>query len=120
MMKFTSLFFVVGILVPPVMSAAADQSSPASPQPADHQQVQDTTNKGTTDGGLADPATQLVNARMGFAREFTRDKLDVGLFVNNVFDSHPELAKYGQALLSAPTFSTFRPRTIGRSANVSF
>jgi outer membrane receptor protein involved in Fe transport len=63
-----------------------------------------------------DPATQLVNARVGF----TRDKVDLGLFVNNVFDSHPELAKYGQALLSAPTFSTFRPRTIGLSANVSF
>jgi iron complex outermembrane receptor protein len=63
-----------------------------------------------------DPPTQLVNARVGF----TRDKLDVGLFVNNVFDSHPNLAKYGQALLSAPTFATFRPRTIGLSANVSF
>jgi iron complex outermembrane receptor protein len=63
-----------------------------------------------------DPSTQLVNARVGF----TRDKLDVGLFVNNVFDSHPDLAKYGQALLSAPTFATFRPRTIGLSANVSF
>jgi iron complex outermembrane receptor protein len=63
-----------------------------------------------------DPATQLVNAKVGF----TRDKLDVGVFVNNVFDSHPELSKYGQALLSAPTFATFRPRTIGLSANVSF
>jgi iron complex outermembrane receptor protein len=64
----------------------------------------------------ADPSTQLVNARLGF----TRDLWDVGLFVNNVFDSHPLLSKYGQALLSAPTFSTFRPRTIGLSANVSF
>ena len=63
-----------------------------------------------------DPATELVNARMGF----TKDKLDLGLFVNNVFDSHPELAKYGQAVLSAPTFATFRPRTVGLSANVSF
>jgi iron complex outermembrane receptor protein len=63
-----------------------------------------------------DPATNMVNARLGF----TKDKLDVGLFCNNVFDTHPDLAKYGQAVLSAPSYSTFRPRTVGLSANVSF
>jgi iron complex outermembrane receptor protein len=64
----------------------------------------------------ADPATQLVNARLGF----TRDKVALGLFVDNLCNSHPLLAKYGQALLSAPTYATFRPRTVGLSANVSF
>jgi hypothetical protein len=63
-----------------------------------------------------DPATNMVNARLGFSK----DKLDIGLFCNNVFDTHPNLAKYGQALLSAPTYATFRPRTVGLSANVGF
>jgi iron complex outermembrane recepter protein len=63
-----------------------------------------------------DPATTLVNARLGLSQ----DALELGLFVNNLLDSHPLLAKYGQALLSAPTYATFRPRTIGVSANYSF
>lgn len=63
-----------------------------------------------------DSATHLWNAKASL----TLGKADVGLFVNNVFNSHPLLDKYGQAVLSAPTYSTFRPRTLGVSATVPF
>jgi iron complex outermembrane recepter protein len=63
-----------------------------------------------------DPPTHLTNARVGV----TMANVDVGVFVDNVFNSHPLLAKYGQAVLSAPTYGTFRPRTVGLSANVTF
>lgn len=64
----------------------------------------------------ADPATQLWNAKAGL----TLGKVDLDLFVNNLFNAHPLLDKYGQAVLSAPTYSTFRPRTLGVSATVPF
>jgi iron complex outermembrane recepter protein len=63
-----------------------------------------------------DPATSLWNAKAGL----TLGKVDLGLFVNNLFNAHPLLDKYGQAVLSAPTYSTFRPRTLGVSATVPF
>ena len=65
---------------------------------------------------VADPATQLWNAKAGL----TLGKVDLDLFVNNLFNAHPLLDKYGQAVLSAPTYSTFRPRTLGVSATVPF
>jgi len=63
-----------------------------------------------------DPATSLWNAKAGL----TLGKVDLGLFVNNLLNAHPLLDKYGQAVLSAPTYSTFRPRTLGVSATVPF
>jgi outer membrane receptor protein involved in Fe transport len=63
-----------------------------------------------------DPATQLWNAKSGL----TLGKVDLNLFVDNLLNAHPLLDKYGQAVLSAPTYSTFRPRTIGVSATVPF
>ena len=63
-----------------------------------------------------DPATTLVNARLGYLFE----KWDLGLFVNNLLDSHPLLGGYGEAVASPTTYSTFRPRTVGLSANVQF
>ena len=63
-----------------------------------------------------DPATNLVNARLGWAIE----KWDLGLYVNNLLDSHPLLGGYGEAFFNPTTYSTFRPRTIGLSANVRF
>jgi len=63
-----------------------------------------------------DPATQMVNARLGWSIE----AWDLGLYVNNVLDSHPLLGGYGEAFYNPTTYSTFRPRTIGLSANVKF
>jgi iron complex outermembrane receptor protein len=69
--------------------------------------------------GLAvpDPATHLYNARAGY----TIDKLDLSLFVNNIFNNTEPLSKYqanpGSSLIS---YTTFRPRTVGLTANLSF
>lgn len=63
-----------------------------------------------------DPATQMVNTRLGLSI----DKWDLGLYVNNLLNAHPLLGGYGEALLQPTTYSTFRPRTIGVSANVNF
>ncbi|MDB6084802.1 MAG: hypothetical protein JWN43_2683 [Gammaproteobacteria bacterium] len=65
----------------------------------------------------ADPPTRKANARVGY----TRDKLDVSLFVNNVFNSHPLLGMQEYPPTSPLlTASTFRPRTAGLSVNYSF
>lgn len=63
-----------------------------------------------------DPATQMVNTRLSLSI----DKWDLGLYVNNLLNTHPLLAGYGEAILQPTTYSTFRPRTIGVSANVGF
>ena len=63
-----------------------------------------------------DPSTNLVNARLGLAK----DKWDVTLFVNNVFNSHPLLDRYGQSTVEEVTYGTFRPRTVGLTANYVF
>jgi len=63
-----------------------------------------------------DPSTRLWNGRAGV----TMGKVDLGVFVNNLLNAHPLLDKYGQAVLSAPTYSTFRPRTLGVTVNVAF
>jgi outer membrane receptor protein involved in Fe transport len=55
-------------------------------------------------------ATTLINARLGIRR----DSLDVSLFCNNMFDSHPLLNLshiYSPAYVWTAT--TFRPRTVG-------
>jgi outer membrane receptor protein involved in Fe transport len=66
---------------------------------------------------VPDPATHLYNARAGY----TINKLDLSLFVNNIFNNTEALSKYqangGSSLIS---FTTFRPRTVGVTANLSF
>ncbi|MFI4889176.1 MAG: TonB-dependent receptor [Steroidobacterales bacterium] len=66
-----------------------------------------------------DPATHMYNGRLGY----TTGKLDVTCFINNIFNNTPALSKYqannttGYNLIS---YTTFRPRTIGVTANYSF
>jgi len=63
------------------------------------------------------PPTHLSNARA----VYKRGKLEVAGFVNNVFNSHPLLGAYQDVPNEAlTTFSTFRPRTVGLSANRDF
>ena len=68
-------------------------------------------------GLIADPATNLVSARAGA----TIGDLDLAIFVDNLFDAHPQLdlnhQDSGTALYEA---TTFRPRTIGISANYRY
>lgn len=65
----------------------------------------------------ADPATSLFNARLGYIR----DKLDISLYVNNVFDAHPLLGKFLWSTSSTLiAYDTFRPRTVGLTANLQF
>ena len=63
------------------------------------------------------PPTHLTNARV----TYTRGKVNVAAFVNNVFDAHPFLGSYQDAPNETlTTFNTFRPRTVGVSLNVDF
>jgi iron complex outermembrane recepter protein len=65
----------------------------------------------------ADPATHLFNLRFGY----NRYKVDVSLYVDNVFNSHPLLGKFLWSSSSTlVAYDTFRPRTIGLTANVGF
>jgi iron complex outermembrane receptor protein len=66
---------------------------------------------------VADPSTTLLNVHVGYARK----GMDVTLFVNNVLNSTPWLSKY-QAVSSSNLveYTTFRPRTVGISANYDF
>jgi iron complex outermembrane recepter protein len=66
---------------------------------------------------VADPPTHLFNGRAGVKM----GKLDVTLFVDNVFNSHPLLGMYQDTPTSnLINYSTFRPRTVGLSGNVAF
>jgi len=66
---------------------------------------------------VPDPATHLYNARAGYLI----NKLDVSFFIDNIGNNTPALSKYqangGSSLIS---YTTFRPRTMGLSANFSF
>jgi outer membrane receptor protein involved in Fe transport len=65
----------------------------------------------------ADPATHLVNARLGYLR----NKVDISLYVNNVFNAQPLLGKFLWSSSSTLiAYDTFRPRTVGLTANVGF
>jgi iron complex outermembrane recepter protein len=65
----------------------------------------------------ADPPIHQTNARV----IYTRDKLDVSLFMDNIFNSHPLLSVYQDTAASNLfTYSTLRPRTVGLSANIGF
>jgi iron complex outermembrane recepter protein len=66
---------------------------------------------------VADPSTNLYNLRAGY----TRNGIDVTFFINNVFNSTPWLSKYqGVGSSDLITYQTFRPRTLGLSANYEF
>lgn len=66
---------------------------------------------------VPDPPTHLANARVGY----TRNRWDVALYVNNLFNSHPLLGAYQDTPTSnLVTHGTFRPRTVGLSANYQF
>ncbi len=61
-------------------------------------------------------ATNLVNARIGV--RFS--EIDLSLFANNMFNSHPEIGLNrirGQAIY---TINSFRPRTVGLQASYRF
>jgi iron complex outermembrane recepter protein len=65
----------------------------------------------------ADPPTHLFNARLGT----TVDKLDLALYMDNVFNSHPDLGAFAFAPTSNYiTYQTFRPRTTGLSVSYSY
>ncbi len=63
-----------------------------------------------------DPATGLVNASVAL----TKGKADLSLKVNNLFNVHPLLDVYAQSVVEAPTYSTFRPRTVSLALNYPF
>jgi outer membrane receptor protein involved in Fe transport len=63
-----------------------------------------------------DPATNMVNASIAL----TKGKADLTLAVNNLFNVHPLLDVYAQAVPEAPTYSTFRPRTVSLTLNYPF
>jgi iron complex outermembrane receptor protein len=66
---------------------------------------------------VADPATHLYNARVGYEI----NKVDLTLFVNNIANNTPALSKYqANGSSSLITYTTFVPRTIGLTANYSF
>lgn len=60
------------------------------------------------------PATHMVNMRAGYET----GSVDVSVFVNNLFDAHPLLGGFTVGRLI--TYSTFRPRTVGLTANYAF
>jgi iron complex outermembrane receptor protein len=70
------------------------------------------------DAGLhPDPATNLVSLRTGI----TLDKLEFNLFMDNVFDAHPQLHLAHQDKYTLLyTAETFRPRTTGISVSYRF
>jgi outer membrane receptor protein involved in Fe transport len=66
---------------------------------------------------VSDPANTMWNFKSTLAMS---KSTDLGFYVQNLFNAHPLLDKYGQATTEVPTYSTFRPRTIGVTANVTF
>jgi iron complex outermembrane recepter protein len=66
---------------------------------------------------VPDPPTHLTN----FRADYVAGPLDWGLYLNNVFNSHPLLGAYQDTPTSnLVTHSTFRPRTLGVLLNYSF
>jgi len=63
------------------------------------------------------PATHLYNARAGY----TIKKVDLTFFINNIANNTPALSKYqGIPSSNLISYTTFQPRTIGVTANISF
>ena len=68
-------------------------------------------------GRLANPATSLLNTRMGFKWS----RVDAGIYVNNFLDSRPTLLRRNNSREDTLIYATtFRPRTIGLSGSVQF
>jgi iron complex outermembrane receptor protein len=66
---------------------------------------------------VPDPPTHLTNLRA----DYVAGPLDWGLYLNNVFNSHPLLGAYQDTPTSnLVTHSTFRPRTLGVLFNYTF
>jgi outer membrane receptor protein involved in Fe transport len=66
---------------------------------------------------VADPPTHMTNLRIGY----TQGGVDLTLFLNNAFNSRPNLGSFQLPSASnLVTYGTFRPRTIGLSANWEF
>src|ERR1700733_7354933 len=64
-----------------------------------------------------DPATHLYNARGGY----TIGKVDLTFFINNIANNTSALSKYqGIPSSNLISYTTFQPRTIGVTVNVSF
>jgi iron complex outermembrane recepter protein len=67
----------------------------------------------------ANPATHLVNARIGY----TTGRFDVSLFADNIFNSQPLIGSLSYLSISTPyrlSYSTFRPLTLGAALNYAF
>jgi outer membrane receptor protein involved in Fe transport len=67
---------------------------------------------------VTNPSMNRVNFRFGIRS----DSYDISLFVNNAFDTHPNLNKSLLAGVASPivSYSTLRPRTVGLSAAYHF
>jgi outer membrane receptor protein involved in Fe transport len=63
------------------------------------------------------PATNLVSLRAGV----TLDRLDLALFANNIFNSHPQLnLQHQDSTTTLFEAETFRPLTVGVSVNFRY
>jgi len=68
-------------------------------------------------GLVPDPATNQVSVRAGI----TLAKWDLALFINNLFDAHPQLnLQHEDASTLLYEATTFRPRTIGMAATFRY
>jgi iron complex outermembrane receptor protein len=68
-------------------------------------------------GRVANPATNLLNARAGLKWS----RVDVGVYINNLLDSQPTLSIRNNSRADTLFYATtFRPRTIGLSGSVQF
>lgn len=64
-----------------------------------------------------DPPTHVFNARLGIMLA----KLDLSVYADNLFNSHPELSAFEFSATSRLiTYQTFRPRTVGLTARYDF
>jgi iron complex outermembrane receptor protein len=65
----------------------------------------------------ADPAYAVTNARL----TYKKDRVEAGLYVENLFDSHPMLQMNNEANgVPFYTFSTIVPRTVGLTVDYQF
>ena len=68
-------------------------------------------------GLVPDPATNLVSLRTGMSF----NKFDLALYVDNLFDAHPQLdLQHEDSTTALYEATTFRPRTVGLSADYKF
>jgi iron complex outermembrane recepter protein len=68
-------------------------------------------------GRVADPTTNLLNARAGLRWS----RVEVGLYLNNVLDSQPTLSRRNNSREDTLIYATtLRPRTVGLNGSVQF